>query len=178
MQHVGYKLVRIADEVVVEQWGGFWGVLVSPPNPLILPDGDQVCGAEVGGEYGGHRLDALMIAPGEQQVIAERERRLSAGFPYDFGDARGIHYIATSEQDMKGWGEITMASQAAIALGLSTAPINIVTNTGPVTVTALEWQQILLAATAVRQPIWAASFGLQAMTPIPDDYTSDAYWSA
>jgi len=111
-------------------------------------------------------------------VITERERRLSLGFDYDFGDSRGVHRIGTTDQDMKGWDEVSKASQAAIALGFPSAPIGIVTNTGPTTVTALEWQQILLAASQARQPIWAASFALQAMNPIPSDYTSDAYWSA
>jgi len=41
---------------------------------------------------------------------------------------------------------------------------------------ALEWQSIIAAATIFRQPIWAASFTLQAMNPIPQDYASDQYW--
>lgn len=178
MQQIGYRLVRVADDAVVDQWGGNWGALASPPNPLILPNGDQVCGAEVGGEYDGHRLEAWLASPSAPQVVAECERRLSAGFSYDFGDSRGVHQIGTTDADMKGWDEVSKASQAAIAVGMPTAPMHIVTETGPVTITALEWQQILLAATVARQPIWAASFALQAMSPIPDDYTSDAYWSA
>jgi hypothetical protein len=124
------------------------------------------------------RPEAPPLTP-EQRVagiIAERERRLGLGFAYDFGDARGVHQIGTTTADMRGWNEVTMASQAAVALGSGSAEINIVTNTGPATITALEWQQILLAATAHRQPIWAASFGLQLMDPIPLDFADDAYW--
>lgn len=116
--------------------------------------------------------------PTAASVIIERQRRLSLGFDYDFEDGRGVHHIGTSNQDMQGWDEVSKASQAAIALGFPSTPLTIVTETGSVTVTALEWQQILLAASQARQPIWAASFALQAMTPIPDDYTSDTYWSA
>ena len=110
-------------------------------------------------------------------VIAERERRLALGFDYDFGDGRGIHNIGTTTQDMKGWDEVTKATQALCALGYGSAPVTIVTNTGPATITAMEWQQILVAATQFRQPLWAASFALQAMDPIPDDYTNDIYWT-
>ncbi len=109
-------------------------------------------------------------------VIVERERRLSLGFDYDFGDARGVHHIATTPADMKGWDEVTMIANAAINAGLPNTDILILTATGPVTVTATEWQHILLASGAHRQPIWQASFALQAMDPIPTDYTDNSYW--
>ena len=110
-------------------------------------------------------------------VMAERERRLALGFTYDFGNGRGAHVIGTTDQDMRGWDEVTKATQAAIALGQSSMPLTIETNTGSVSLTALEWQQILLAATAFRQPIWLKSFALQAMSPIPSDYTDDRWWT-
>ena len=108
-------------------------------------------------------------------VQIERARRLAMGFEFDFGDARGVHRIGTTAADMAGWDEVTKFSQAMIALGQS-APIQIVTDTGPVEVTPQEWQVILIAAGAFRQPIWAASFALQTMDPIPADYADDIYW--
>lgn len=110
------------------------------------------------------------------RVTEERERRLAAGFSYDFGDARGVHQIGTTAQDMVGWNEVTSVAQAAINAGAPGMEIAIVTDTGPVTVTALEWQSILLAAGAARQPIWAASFAIQKLNPIPADYADDARW--
>lgn len=110
-------------------------------------------------------------------IVAERTRRLELGFDYDFGDARGVHHIGTTAADMEGWDEVAKASQAAINLGAPSTPITIVTDTGPVAVTALEFQQILAAATAHRQPIWAASFVLQAMSQIPADYADGSYWT-
>lgn len=110
------------------------------------------------------------------QVIAERKRRLALGFDYDFGDDRGVHRIGTTEADLKGWDEVTDIASADIALGNGSTAISIATDTGPCTVTALEWQSILVAAGAFRQPIWAASFALQAMDPIPADFTDDSYW--
>lgn len=109
-------------------------------------------------------------------VIAERERRLVAGFDYDFGDARGVHRIATSEQDMRGWDEVTKIASAMLSLNDHVAAIDIVTETGPVPVKAIEWQRVLVAAAAFRQPIWTASFALQAMETIPADVTDDRYW--
>lgn len=109
-------------------------------------------------------------------IVAERERRLAAGFDYDFGDVRGVHRLATSEPDMRGWDEVTKVANAMLALGDTTSAIGILTETGPADVTALEWQYVLVAAAAFRQPVWAASFALQAMEPMPDDVTDDRYW--
>jgi hypothetical protein len=110
------------------------------------------------------------------KVIDERKRRLAEGFYYDFDDARGVHLIDTTEQDLIGWDEVTKAATSFAALGQTTQQINIVTNTGPVTVTATEWLQIIVAATEFRQPIWAASFALQEMETIPADYADDKWW--
>jgi hypothetical protein len=115
-------------------------------------------------------------APTIMSVIAERERRLSLGFDYDFGDARGVHHIGTSASDLKNWDEVTKLSQAAINLSQPDMTIAIETDDGPCSVTAMEWQHILIAAGAARQPIFHASFALQAMDPIPDDFENDRYW--
>lgn len=109
-------------------------------------------------------------------VIQERSRRLALGFDYDFGGARGVHRIGTAATDQVGWSEVTTLSNALIALGDTATTITAVTDTGPVELTALEWQSILVAAGQFRQPIWAASFTLQAMDPIPADYAADHYW--
>lgn len=115
--------------------------------------------------------------PTAADVIAERARRLAAGFDYDFGD-RGVHRIGTTPADMAGWDEVTKLASALVALGDTVTTIPILTETGQAQVTSLEWQQILVASAAFRQPIWLASFALQALDPIPADYaTNEAYWS-
>jgi hypothetical protein len=43
-------------------------------------------------------------------VVAERARRLALGFLYDFGDARGVHHIGTTLDDMNGWDEVAKGS--------------------------------------------------------------------
>lgn len=122
-------------------------------------------------------IKILPSVPTVADVLAERDRRLSLGFSYDFGDARGLHQIGTTSADMTGWDEVTKVAQAMIATGAATATIEIITNTGPATVTASEWMAILLAAGAHRQPIWQASFVLQDMSPIPSDYAADSHWA-
>jgi hypothetical protein len=41
MELVGYKLIDANDELI-DQWGGTWGLLPGRPEPLILPNGDRV----------------------------------------------------------------------------------------------------------------------------------------
>lgn len=111
-------------------------------------------------------------------VQRERERRLALGFSYDFGDARGVHRIGTTPADMVGWRDVIDYANALIDLGDTSTQINIMTDTGPTAVTAPEWQALMLTAAAIRQNIWAKSFALQAMSPIPGDYANDNYWTA
>jgi hypothetical protein len=145
----------------------------APPGVMVVdaPEGFEPSRLE---EYrfvdGALRLDRVVL------VIAERARRFAGGFDYDFGDSRGVHHIGTTPEDLAGWDEVTTLSSAFINLGNGSATIDIVTNTGPVTLTATEWQSILVAAGLFRQPIWAASFVLQAMDPIPPDFADDSYW--
>lgn len=108
---------------------------------------------------------------------AERDRRLALGFDYGFGDARGVHRINTTLGDMAGWDEVTKFAQALINAGLGDQTIIIATGTGVAQVTAIEWQGVLIAAAAFRQPIWGASFVLEALDPIPLDFREDSYWT-
>ncbi len=124
------------------------------------------------------RVERRSIEEQREAVIRERARRLALGFDYDFGDARGVHHIGTTEADMIGWDEVTKFTNALINAGDTTTTVGIVTNTGPTQVTPTEWNAILIAAGQFRQPIWQGSFVLQAMEEVPADYASnDAYWT-
>lgn len=117
-------------------------------------------------------------APTVDQVVAERERRLALGFNYDFGDARGVHRIGTTKRDLEGWDEVSKYAGALIDAGQTSTTIHIATDTGPCTVTPIEWRAIEIASAQYRQPLWAKSFALMALAPtIPADYTHDSYWS-
>lgn len=112
----------------------------------------------------------------EALVIEERYRRLALGFEYDFGDVRGVHRIGTSEQDMRGWSEVTDLADALTAKGDSITKIAIMTDTRTCEVTAQEWADIRIASGAFRQPIWAASFAIMSMAQIPANYADNSRW--
>ena len=109
-------------------------------------------------------------------VEMERKRRLAVGFDYDFKDERGVHRIGTTEQDEKGWDKVTKLASAYLMVGKPDAKILIVTDHGPVYVTAIEWQNVLIAAAEFQQPIFAKSFAIQAMQPSPQDVENPEYW--
>ncbi len=109
-------------------------------------------------------------------IVSERDRRLEAGFDFNFGDDRGVHRIGTTKADMIGWDEVSKGATAACLLGVPEAPMSIETNTGLAAITAGEWLQIVVAATEFRQPIWLASFALAQMNPIPADFADNRYW--
>jgi hypothetical protein len=142
-------------EQIVKNWNGQYSIVDVPePEPEPEPEPPSK----------------------EALIIAERDRRLALGFDFDFGDNRGVHRIGTTTNDMVGWNDVTSFANALSGLGDTTTTISILTDTGVASVTAPEWLQILVAAAAVRQPIWASSFALSAMETLPSDYTDDSYW--
>jgi hypothetical protein len=112
-----------------------------------------------------------------QEIAFERERRLNAGFDYRFKDKRGLHRIGASDADWSGWQEVHVQATKAMMRNRPKTDITIVTDTGPVTVTAEEWLDILDAIEAFRQPIILAAFRLTAMKTVPADITADTHWS-
>ena len=124
----------------------------------------------------GNTIRPYTYSPSAIELQAERDRRLAEGFPYDFGDARGVHTIGTTSEDMAGWDEVSKYAEALRSEGLGATTINVVTNTGPAAVAASEWAGVLIAAAEFRQPIWASYFWLSTQSPIPADFTSDTYW--
>lgn len=83
---VGYKLIRDKDGEVIEQWGGVYGQVAPIPNPLILPNGDQICAASVGNSYSGFSIVQWLMdepAPLAGDVNRERDFRISNGFVFN-----------------------------------------------------------------------------------------------
>lgn len=111
-------------------------------------------------------------------VWAEKDRRWSLGFTYTFPDDRGAHVIGTTPKDLQDWQKVGELANAAVQLGQPDTPIGIFTNTGPVTIKASEWWNIVIATAMFQQPIFQGAVALVAMDPIPADYaTNDAYWT-
>lgn len=155
---------RVYEIVELDPTGA--GTVDTPGTPEYDEANDRVTRA--------HVLSLPAATSGMVQI--ECARRLALGFDYDFGDDRGVHRIATTKKDMEGWREVTDIAAARVATADET-PIAILTETGAALVTPMEWQAVLKAAAAFRQPIWAASFALQNANPIPDDYAADEHWT-
>jgi hypothetical protein len=161
------------------------GEVLSRDSFPEVPDGATITEgfAAIRGEekvIAGTRVSYVREREPEELLAAierERTRRLSAGFDFDFGDARGVHRIGTTAADERGWDKVTKLAAAYLAIGNPEAPIVIVTETGSVVITAIEWQSILVAAGAFQQPIYMSSFALGAMNPMPQDVENPAHWS-
>lgn len=164
-------IVSMTDDIEQSQIEGFDVIGIDHDYGFTFGPGGNVYGKKWTG------LGIESAAPNADDVIAERDRRLQLGFEYDFADERGKHHIGTSEAAMRRWmDEVTPLAQAFINANQPGGQIYIATNTGQVTVTASEWQLILIASASFRQPLYQASFALQAMNPIPGDYKDDKYW--
>lgn len=163
---------------------GYWQAIAGDAEDLLesYPEGTVEVSLKPGEDYDWVDGAWVHVPPPPSpatadMVIAERERRLALGFDYDFGDERGIHHIATTPDDIRKWmDEVTPLAQSYINLGQPAGEITISTDKGMVVITAMEWQSILVAAAGYRQPLYAASFALMAMDPIPLDYADNAYW--
>jgi len=170
-----YAVINAQNEIInvinileadVADWPAPDGCSLEP-----LADGASIGDIRADGEW-----SLPSIAGSIADVIAERTRRLELGFDYTFPDSRGLHHFATTNEDMEGWGAVDSSANAFIAVGSPDQEISILTDTGQVTITAIEWKSVMVAAALWQQPIWQASFALQASDPIPEGYTDDEHW--
>lgn len=76
---VGYKLIKIEDNTVIDQWGGVWGQCPGVPNPISLPNGDQVCAPELNTDYSGYKLVDWEIDPPEIKEPTIEEKLAAVG---------------------------------------------------------------------------------------------------
>lgn len=56
MALVGYRLIDSKTNDVLQQWGGTYGVTLSKPDMIVVPNGDHVHCPELDIEYGGATL--------------------------------------------------------------------------------------------------------------------------
>jgi hypothetical protein len=134
------------------------------------------------------KYDPPYVAPpvSSADVDAERDRRLALGFNYTFpplangsADPRGTIRIGTTPSDWSdGWDYVTRFVNAITNLETANeVTINIQPDSGgSVAITPIEWNMILAYAGVIGQSLWDAAGALQAMSPIPTNYTDDQYW--
>lgn len=80
---VGYRLIRDEDGAIISEWGGIYGQVAPIPNPLALPNGDQVCAPRSGVSYGGFSVVEWTMGappPSVADVNQERDHRIADGF--------------------------------------------------------------------------------------------------
>lgn len=74
---VGYKLIKIEDNAVIEQWGGLWGQCPGIPNPVVLPNGDHVHAPSLDTDYQGYKLVMWEMDP--PAPLTPQEKLANAG---------------------------------------------------------------------------------------------------
>lgn len=117
------------------------------------------------------KIDPERAAPTAEHVNAERARRIAVGGVFD-----GVR-ITGSEDDTRNLANLAMMAQIRMASGDETLTTyrdgdNVDHTLTPAQVVSI-WQQ----SSSFVSSLYASSWALKEMTPIPADYASDAYWA-
>lgn len=113
------------------------------------------------------------VLPTAEDVNRERQRRIIAGTVID-----GVH-VTGRDEDARNLTNLALAAQLRIAAGDTTTPTvyrdggNIDHELTPPQMLAL-WQQ----SAAYVSALYAASWAIKAMEPLPPDVTADELWPA
>jgi Domain of unknown function (DUF4376) len=104
-------------------------------------------------------------------VNLERQRRIAAG-----GVINGVH-VTGSDEDARNLMSLALAAQMRIAAG-DTATITIYRDGNNVDheLTPAQMLNIWQQSAEYVSALYAASWALKAMDPIPEDYVADQYW--
>jgi len=105
-------------------------------------------------------------------INRERARRIVAGKVID-----GV-YVTGRDEDARNLTNLMLAAQQRITTGISTPTTyrdgnNVDHPLSPAEIVSL-WQQ----SAAYVEALYAASWALKALDPIPADYTTDQHWPA
>lgn len=115
-------------------------------------------------------------APTAAQVVAERDRRIEAGSTLSvtgYGDVQ-LAGDADTRADLQAQA---MAAQLHIAAGNPTQSMQVRGTDGTVhTLNTTQMLELWSLGAAYIQGIFAASWTLEAMDPIPADYAADSRW--
>lgn len=76
---VGFKLIDVRDNTIIQQWGGAWGECPAVPNPIILPNGDHLHAPEIGVDYSGYKLMVWEMDPPVVKELTLEEKLASVG---------------------------------------------------------------------------------------------------
>lgn len=76
---VGYKLLEIDTDNVVNQWGGIQGQCPGIPSFIILPNGDSVHVPVLGVDYNGFKLVVWEMEKLPPVTLTPQEKLAAAG---------------------------------------------------------------------------------------------------
>lgn len=174
---VGYRLLDAGGNVV-QSWGGVWGRAPGLPNPIRLPDGNDVHAPALGAVGDGCQLVEWFMDPPPptlDQIGAERERRIAMPLLVVVPglDPFQINMDSASQRNIQG-----LASQGVLLL-MTSDPTTIQFRDYANAFQMLGGAQLVAMgqqAAARIQACYQAQWALMALDPVPDDYASDAYW--
>lgn len=155
MAKVGYQLIRRSNGRVVNQWGGVWGQSPEIPNPLVLPNGDVVCGATLGA-HGGFDLVEWDMPPGKENARDEAARRVVVAV-----GARDAEHCIIKQLNMQA--KFNRLNRRLLKGGAFT-----VEQEAELDAIEITYDEI--------DRIRAALNALEALETIPDDFQNDKYW--
>lgn len=180
---VGYKILD-SNNTILDTIGGTWGQTPGFPNPLILPNGDHVCGANGPGTFGNYTIIPWMMdtpLPTTDDVNRERDRRLVSGFVFN-----GKIFDSRPDDQTNIAGASQLAFMAVVAgIGTSNNYLWAGGNTAfgwiahDNTVVPLDAPTMInfgKTAAAWKQAHMFAGRAIKDMIPIPVDYVDDKYW--
>lgn len=157
--------------------------IVPPTGEWTPPDGEILVQADgnIGDVWDGVRCTPTVTYPSADDVTAERNRRIEAGFEF-----QGKLYQSTvaDRENIAGAAQAAMLAKMAGVSGDKTdwqvegtpfvwiAADNSLTIMDPDTLIAFA-----KTALAAKQGLIFSAFELKARNPIPTDYVEDIYWS-
>lgn len=175
---VGYKLLLAADNTEIMTWGGIWGQCPAVPNPLDLPNGDQVHAASPDSTYGDYILVSWIMdqpEPTHTQVNEERERRIGMVTSITIGGS--LMNVDMSDQSRQNINGLSTLAIIALMNNVTTPIVNFrdadnIDHALTAAQVISMGQQVAARIDSVYKKSWA----IKALTPIPVDYTNDSYW--
>lgn len=170
MAKAGYRLILNVGGAEVSAWRQ-----PEPPSMIVLPNGDQVHCPALDTTYGGCQLVEWDEAPSADMVDIERDRRLALPVTVTLAGARTFALDVDDVSLVNIQGRVSGAILKKISSDSSTAPFRD-HNNNTQNLNADDWISIGQQIDAGRTAIYAASWTIKALSPIPDDYTSDSHW--
>jgi hypothetical protein len=121
MEKVGYRLIRVSDDSVVQSWGGIWGQQSTQPAMIVCPNGDHVHCPVLNTEYG-MSVENETPVPGTGVTLVEWMMEAPApAVPEEISDRQFFQQLANMQVITKGealaavkTGEIPATLQAFI----------------------------------------------------------------